>query len=78
MKDCTMCEHEQDGTMGDYCRLLEQEIDSLQPPICEGKCASCAWWAREEMVCCNADSPWVADFTLADDTCEEWEGEDDN
>lgn len=37
MKDCTMCEFEQDGTMGDYCRLLEQEIDSLQLPKCQEK-----------------------------------------
>lgn len=38
MRDCTMCKFEQDGAMGDYCRLLGKEIDSLQTPICEGKC----------------------------------------
>lgn len=37
-------------------------------------CENCIWWQDE--VCCNADSEYCADFTLKDDECPEWEGQE--
>ena len=37
-------------------------------------CCKCKWYALEEGVCCNGDSEYRADFRLLDDSCECWEG----
>ena len=36
-------------------------------------CKNCVWWDEPNSVCCNADSENVADFTMPDDRCEEYE-----
>lgn len=37
-------------------------------------CCTCKWYALEEGVCCNEDSEHCADFRCLDDSCECWEG----
>lgn len=37
-------------------------------------CCACKWYALEEGVCCNGDSEYRADFRCLDDSCECWEG----
>lgn len=37
-------------------------------------CCTCKWYAVEEGVCCNGDSEHCADFRFLDDSCEYWEG----
>jgi len=39
-------------------------------------CKTCKWYAEFEGVCCNGDSEYRADFRNGDDSCEEWEGEE--
>lgn len=36
-------------------------------------CGSCRWHDDFSWVCCNGDSPYCADFTDDDDTCDQWE-----
>lgn len=38
-------------------------------------CTTCKWWEPFNSVCCNADSPYCADFW--DDGCDEWEDKSD-
>lgn len=37
-------------------------------------CCTCKWYARYEGVCCNGGSKHCADFRCLDDSCECWEG----
>lgn len=37
-------------------------------------CCTCKWYALEEGVCCNYGSEYCADFRCLDDSCECWEG----
>lgn len=37
-------------------------------------CCACKWYALEESVCCNGESEHRADFRCLDDSCECWEG----
>lgn len=37
-------------------------------------CCTCKWYALEEGVCCNGESKHRADFRCLDDSCECWEG----
>lgn len=37
-------------------------------------CCTCKWYAVYEGVCCNGDSVHRADFRFLDDSCECWEG----
>ena len=40
-------------------------------------CETCKWHEDFHWVCCNGYSPFCADFTKPEDTCEAWEdGED--
>ena len=36
-------------------------------------CATCAWYEDFQGVCCKWDSPYCADFTESDQSCEHWE-----
>lgn len=36
-------------------------------------CKNCKWHDSFSWVCVNGDSDYVADFTMEDDVCEEWE-----
>ncbi len=40
-------------------------------------CCTCKWYAEYEGVCCNGDSEYRADFRCLDDSCECWEGVED-
>lgn len=37
-------------------------------------CCTCKWYATYEGVCCNGGSEHRADFRCLDDSCECWEG----
>lgn len=37
------------------------------------QCKDCKWWAADVMVCVNDASDNLADFTMPEQTCEEWE-----
>lgn len=37
-------------------------------------CCTCKWYATYEGVCCNGDSEHCAGFRCLDDSCECWEG----
>jgi Holliday junction resolvase RusA-like endonuclease len=36
-------------------------------------CSTCHWYEAFEGVCCNGDSPNVADFMGAEESCDQWE-----
>ena len=40
-------------------------------------CGNCKWYEPFCGVCCNGDSEHRADFPLEDETCEEWEEQND-
>lgn len=40
-------------------------------------CCTCKWYAVEEGVCCNDGSKHCMDFRFLDDSCECWEGIED-
>lgn len=45
---------------------------------CNNKnCGNCGWYAEFEGVCCNGNSEHRADFRSPEDTCTEWQGEND-
>ena len=43
-----------------------------RPPMTKC-CATCAWYEDFQGVCCKWDSPYCADFTESDQSCEHWE-----
>lgn len=40
-------------------------------------CFDCKWHDNFSWACCNGDSPHRADFTYPEQSCPQWEGEDD-
>ena len=41
-------------------------------------CSTCRWYEDFQGVCFNGDSPYRADFTEPEDSCECWEGRDED
>lgn len=80
LKDCmTDCGFWQDDAQvaSEICEKFWAEIPGLYIRVEElvRTCSNCRWYAAFEGVCCNGDSPNVADFMGAEETCEQWEAE---
>ena len=49
-----------------------KQASERRPPM-DNTCATCAWYEDFQGVCFNGDSPYCADFTESDQSCEHWE-----
>lgn len=45
----------------------------IRRPTMPKTCATCACYEDFQGVCCKWDSPYCADFTESDQSCEHWE-----
>lgn len=70
--ECSQCGGQWDWTTDDgFCDRGQRKIETE----C---CATCDWYEDYQGVCFNGDSPYCADFTEPEDSCERWEGRNED
>lgn len=64
------------GVQGEFYPCKPDIFDMTYEAV-EEYCCTCRWYAVDEGVCCNGASNYRADFRSLDDTCEDWEEDDE-